>query len=69
MPNQNPDKKAVLTRGKIKRNMLGKKAFLIVIMITVFIINSNNQELIHHIHFFWMYILSSKQDKEIMLIS
>ena len=69
MPNQNPDKKAVLTRGKIKRNMLGKKAFLIVIMITVFIINSNNQELIHHIHFFWMNILSSKQDKEIMLIS
>ena len=40
------------TRGKIKRNMLGKKSFLIVITITIFINNSNKQELIHHIHFF-----------------
>ena len=32
--------------------MLGKKAFLIVVTIAVFIINSNNQELIHHIDFF-----------------
>ena len=30
------DKKAVLTREKIKRNMLNKKAFLIVIKVTVF---------------------------------
>ena len=32
------DKKAVLTKEKIKRNMLNKNAFLIVIKITVLIV-------------------------------
>ena len=45
------------TRGKIKRNILGKKSFLIVIRITVFINNSNKQELIHHIHFLYVYFM------------
>ena len=59
-----PDKKVVLTGEKIKRNMLDEKAVLIRLKIQnnlfdkkaylagFFIINSNNQELIHHIHCF-----------------
>ena len=46
------DKKAVLTREKIKKICLTKKLFRVVIKITVFIINSNNQEQVHHIHCF-----------------
>ena len=55
-----PRQKTFLTR----ENMLDKKPFLIVNKIII--INSGNQELIHHIHCF---VLSSKQDKEILLIS
>ena len=46
-------KKSVMIRLKIKAICLKKKFFEIIIKITVFLINSNDQELIHHIHCFW----------------
>ena len=49
---------------------LTKKAFLNSYRNKRFlIINFNEQELIYHIHFFWIYIFSSKQIIEILLIS
>ena len=44
------DKKAVLIKLTIKTICSTKKLFWIVIKITFLIINSNNQELFHHIH-------------------
>ena len=46
-------KKSVLIRLKIKTICLTKEIFEMIIKITVFLINSNDQELIHHIHCFW----------------
>ena len=46
------DKKAVLTREKINTLCLTKKNFSEELLRQLFLINSNNQELLHHIHCF-----------------
>ena len=50
-------RKAVLAGDKIKTTCLTEKLFLNVIKITVSLINSDNQELIHHIHCFGLYFI------------
>ena len=62
------DKKSVLTRKIIKIISFTKKDFLIVIKLTFFLINSGNQELIHHIQCFG-YMFCHPNDNEFYSLS
>ena len=61
------DKKTKGLEKKLKQCAL-KKSFFEYLRQSPFIINSNNQELMHHIHYINIYF-AAKQNNEILLIS